>query len=939
MGRQNLLKQSQALGTTPWTDDATGVTLTNNYAVAPDGNTTATRLVWASGLTKYVHQSITWTRGVFTFSVWMRATTGTAAVRIRVKDGTTSSSITQTADIPLDTTWRRFQVVSFTNGINTYIGTTGFIVLGIIQDSGGLAGDILVWGAQLEQSNNMGDYVATTTTTVDYGAPMNGRLPQNLLIQSETFDGTAGSIALVNVTCTPNVVTAPDGSLTADKLVETAVNSTHLYVQNIIGLFANTRVTLAVYAKAAERSWLRITEGGSVTAVAFFDLSAGVLGSVSGTGSPSSRMTAIGNGWYRCEMSFTTLATSTAGNFEAGPTTGDTVTSYLGDVTKGIYVWGQQAEQANTAGDYIKTLVVAANRGSPNNKHLIQNLLLQSEELSDTLWSKFDLTVTSNTSIAPDGTMTADRLTDNTNNNVHAISNQNAAPVIVGSVYTLSCFLKYETQRYILMGGNGGDTTAYVYVDLLNGVIASATGTNLINWGIIAVGGGWYRVWNTFVCKTSGGKPTFYWATSVGGITYAGTGTTMLMWGMQYEQASAMGDYVRTLATAVNDGAPANKRLPQNGIAYSNTPGDANWTLTAVTIALNTTDTLAPDKTFTATKLTETNSTTNHRIYISGGAFRSSMTTSVYAKAGTRNWAYLTLNDAPGSIAWFNLATGTVGTVQGGALARITSESNGWYRCEVTVSPTAVSVGFLTNASYGLTSGDAVTGGVGDGTGTIYLWGPQTEYSNGANDYDPVVGAQLANTTYFSPSRIRQPQNLITWSEDFSNAVWNKTTGVTVTGASVDVPPPFTGMGVSKLIYDGSGVAASNRLYQVPGNASLTTNYMTQYTYSVWLRTSSGTRSFLIGANGDLGFGAGNLWYNQITVTTTWQRFWITDVGYTSNRSLIASLYDGVGLNSAFTLYMTGAQWEQSDTAGDYIATTAASVNPTIALPAHRSVT
>jgi hypothetical protein len=71
---------------------------------------------------------------------------------------------------------------------------------------------------------------------------------------------------------------------------------------------------------------------------AYFDASTGVA--TSGASATAS-MTNVGNGWFRCTLSYTSNTTSTQA-YIATASGGATISS--GDATKGIYIWGAQLE-------------------------------------------------------------------------------------------------------------------------------------------------------------------------------------------------------------------------------------------------------------------------------------------------------------------------------------------------------------------------------------------------------------------------------------------------------------------------------------------------------------------------------------------------------------------------------------------------------------------
>ena len=214
----------------------------------------------------------------------------------------------------------------------------------------------MVDGVKCYDTDRSGNPISTSGSY-----PLVGYVPwearTNLCLQSEDLSTTWGNN---NTTESVNAaVVSPNGTTTADKLVEAATNTTHTIHNTVAG--TSGVYTTSVYLKAAGRTWAYITEGNSVTSTAYFDLTNGVVGTVGGTGSPSARIVDAGNGWYRCSMTFTAGANA---NIQIGTSTGDTISSFLGDITKGVYVWGAQLELGSFATPYIPTTTVAVARNA-----------------------------------------------------------------------------------------------------------------------------------------------------------------------------------------------------------------------------------------------------------------------------------------------------------------------------------------------------------------------------------------------------------------------------------------------------------------------------------------------------------------------------------------------------------------------------------------------
>jgi len=184
----------------------------------------------------------------------------------------------------------------------------------------------------------------------------------NFLLYSEEFDNayytkTASSI-------TPNLDVAPDGTTTADRLVENSATAVHL-IQRSLNFTTGLTYTFSVYAKAGSRSVIDVLlPATAFTAATFgrFDLSTGTLVTTGGTPLGTSIEDA-GNGWYRCSVWKVATATA-AGNVQYRLF--NVTSSYLGNGTSYLSIWGGQLEVGVNASTYKKTTtdIVVANWGT-----------------------------------------------------------------------------------------------------------------------------------------------------------------------------------------------------------------------------------------------------------------------------------------------------------------------------------------------------------------------------------------------------------------------------------------------------------------------------------------------------------------------------------------------------------------------------------------------
>lgn len=179
----------------------------------------------------------------------------------------------------------------------------------------------------------------------------------NIVNYSDDFANTAW--LKLNATITSNAITAPDGTNTADKLVETVADNVHIVYRSPT-VVDGAAYTLSVYAKAAERNWLFMFEDSGSNGNAWFNLSTGTIGTT-GSGTVAT-MTNAGNGWYRCSITYTQPGTT--GRIRYAVTINNAVSEYAGNGTSGIYIWGAQLEAGNFLTSYIPTVDVSLTRNA-----------------------------------------------------------------------------------------------------------------------------------------------------------------------------------------------------------------------------------------------------------------------------------------------------------------------------------------------------------------------------------------------------------------------------------------------------------------------------------------------------------------------------------------------------------------------------------------------
>lgn len=185
----------------------------------------------------------------------------------------------------------------------------------------------------------------------------------NAFTWSDDFSNAAWTKS--NATITADATTAPDGSATADKLVEDNTNNLHAVLRQFTGATDNANQTASIYAKSGERTWMLVKsiDKAGTARTSYINLATGAIGTKDG--GHTLRVRAAGQGFWRVEVVFGVSAGATTPQVEYRPTTGDGVSSYLGDGVSGIYLWRAQLEvDGPFATSAIATTAAAATRAS-----------------------------------------------------------------------------------------------------------------------------------------------------------------------------------------------------------------------------------------------------------------------------------------------------------------------------------------------------------------------------------------------------------------------------------------------------------------------------------------------------------------------------------------------------------------------------------------------
>jgi len=379
-----------------------------------------------------------------------------------------------------------------------------------------------------------------------------------------------------------------------------------------------------------------------------------------------------------------------------------------------------------------------------------ENLILRSEEMDNAVWVKSGLTVTTNAAIAPDGTPTADLLS---NVSAESIFQYITLSSVAGSVHTYSIYMKSASPDWIrFIVYEVGNTTNRLTLwfnpstGTLGTVSAGGTAT-LVTGNVVASTNGFYRIYLTGSFVSS----LLYFQTnavSANGSSGVANNSARYQWGAQVNQGTLQ-DYSRTVASP--------RQGSQNMLLRSEEMDNASWLKTDTTITANAI--AAPDGLTTADLLTEGAAGTGQILQTINVVAQKPYTASLYLKYGNHDLVRILFYEVGSSNqarVWVNLTTGTllsseasgIGVVNLGTT--ITNVGNGWYR--VTISATFTN----TNIALYITSATTNSGATRVNNGTRYQWGAQVNQGS--------VAAAYQKTTTIA-TEWGANQNLVTYSE------------------------------------------------------------------------------------------------------------------------------------------------------------------------------
>jgi hypothetical protein len=186
----------------------------------------------------------------------------------------------------------------------------------------------------------------------------------------------------------------------------------------------------------------------------------------------------------------------------------------------------------------------------------------------------------------------------------------------------------------------------------------------------------------------------------------------------------------------------ARKNLLVQTEAWNN----AAWVKSSGSVVVTEGAAVAPDGTTTAARMKNTAAAACSLYQTINSP--TSNTLRVTAKADGKNWLWFIDRTGGSGGAWFNLATGAVGTVLVGHTATIEDAGSGYYTCTIKSA-----AGTYTYFQVGISDADNTLVSTAHASNGVLLWHPQAELGSTATTYQSITDASNYATSGFPTFR------------------------------------------------------------------------------------------------------------------------------------------------------------------------------------------
>jgi len=407
----------------------------------------------------------------------------------------------------------------------------------------------------------------------------------NLLLRSEEFDNASWEKNVVGINTSigtngieSNVANAPSGTLIADRVNFTLQSDLDVGLKQVYASAVATQSFVSsIYVKG---------EGSNIGK----QIKLRIKRSVGGSFASVDTTITLTSDWVRITSSALTLLASNTG------------VQYIissNDATNAL-IWGAQLEQGSNATSYIPTIASIRTKfaGITQDGSVAQNiprldytnsscpsillepartnLVLQSQDLSNSSWTKTNTTITANSITSPIASFNSDSIVENSASNVVFGVHANARPsgLTLGTTYSVSFFAKKITRDFCYYDDYNGfqNPIVQVFFNLSTGLVGTST-LGVLNPKMENYGNGWYRCSFQFVATGVNGDKIDYRiasATTDNTLTYSGTigQQSISVTSCQFEAGSNATSYIPTTTSTVtrNGDQISRANLFTNGI-------------------------------------------------------------------------------------------------------------------------------------------------------------------------------------------------------------------------------------------------------------------------------------------------------------------------------------------------------------------------------------